>query len=419
MDEPQANNLAAQMEEQLPRDLFDFLKKAGALAHERQQRLYLVGGAVRDLFLERCNLDIDLVLEGDAPKMARELAAINGAQVEVHARFGTASLAWRNRRADLATARAETYARPGALPTVSPGTIAEDLTRRDFTINAMAIELNPTHFGELIDPHGGRKDLDIRTVRVLHEKSFSDDATRIWRAVRYEQRLDFQIEPATLALIRRDINMLETITGDRIRQELELLLKEETPEKALVRLDKLGALAKISPSLRADDWLAETFATAAEECFADKPHSYLYLALLFYRLPPDETKKAISYLHFSKAVAQILRDTAAIRTKTVALSVPGLAPSEVYALVHGYHLVAIKANALGAGSETAAEHLELYMNVLRDVNPSLTGEDLLKLGVPEGPKVKEVLQKLRQAILDGKIATKKEEEEMVRGWLKS
>ena len=247
----------------------------------------------------------------------------------------------RKRSADLATARAETYARPGALPTVKPGTIGDDLARRDFTVNAMAIELNPRHFGELIDPHGGRQDINKKLIRVLHDKSFTDDATRIWRALRYEQRLGFQIEPDTRRLIKRDIDMLETISGDRIRHELELVLKEELPEKALQRADELGVLAKLQPSLKGDDWLAETFALAREQCLPDAPHPQLYLALLCYRLTAGETDTLITYLRLPKATAQVLRDTLAIKAKMKELSTLGQAPSVIYELLHGYGMMSL------------------------------------------------------------------------------
>jgi tRNA nucleotidyltransferase (CCA-adding enzyme) len=417
MNIPDSVNLADEMEEQIPHDLLEFILKAGGLAQKRQQRLYMVGGAVRDLLLERITLDIDLVIEGDAIKMAQELAPINQAKVTLHSRFGTAKLQWRNRSADIATARAETYAHPGALPAVKSGTLLEDLARRDFTVNAMAIEVNPTHFGELIDLHNGLRDINKRLIRVLHNKSFTDDATRIWRALRYEQRLDFNIEPVTLNLIKRDIDRLDTISGDRIRHEMELVLKEELPEKALQRAGELGVLAKINPMLKGDDWLAETFTAASERCIDGTPQPHLYLALLFYRLTTEETEKVISYLHLPKAAAQVLRDTAAIKSRTNELSLRSLAPSMVYEILHGYSLTAIEANTLGAGSETAAEHIELYMNVLRHVNPTLTAEDLLKLDVPEGPKIKEFLKRLREARLDGKIESRKDEEEMVRGWI--
>jgi len=400
VSKPKIINLAERMQEQLPADLMDFIKKAGEAAQKQQQRLYLVGGVVRDLLLERGNLDLDIVVEGDAIKLAREMARLIKAKITVHPRFGTANLLWGKRSADIATARAETYDKPGALPAVKPGTIVDDLTRRDFTINSMAIELNPRHFGELLDPHGGRKDLKRQAVRVLHDNSFIDDATRIWRAVRYEKRLGFRIEPATLKLLKRDVPMLSTVSGDRIRHELELVLEEEEPENAIKRAGKLGVLKQLHSSLKGDDWLAETFAQARDRCLPDEPHPQLYLALLAYRLTADETEQFISYLRLTKATAQLLRDTAAIKDKIKELAAPGLAPSLVYDLL-----------------PTAAEHIELYLNVLRYVNPALSGEELIKLGIPEGPKIKDVLQALREARLDGKIDSKEEEEEMVRGIL--
>jgi tRNA nucleotidyltransferase (CCA-adding enzyme) len=416
INKPENINLARQIKEQLPVDLIDFIKKAGDIAEKQQQRLYLVGGVVRDLLLERSNYDLDMVVEGDAIKLAQEMAQVNRANVTTHPRFGTAKLQWKRGSADLATARAETYARPGALPTVRPGTIVDDLARRDFTVNAMAIRLNPRHYGELIDPYGGRQDIKKRLVRVLHDKSFTDDATRIWRALRYEQRLGFRIEPKTLKLIERDIDMLGTISGDRIRHELELVLKEELPEKALQRAGELGVLIKLHPSLKGDDWLAETFAAARERCLPDEPNTQLYLALLCYRPTNDETDTLISYLRLPKTTAQVLRDTLAIKSKIKELSTLGLAPSVIYDLLHGYGLTALTANSLGSGSETVAEHIELYLNVLRHINPALTGEDLKKLGVPKGPKIKEFLQRLREARLDGKVTSRKEEEGMVRRW---
>jgi len=408
-------NLAKQLGEQLPSDIIDFIQKAGEAAEKWQQRLYVVGGVVRDLLLDRCNTDLDLVVEGDAIKLAQAIAASKKASTTVHTRFGTANLKWASRSVDFITARAETYARPGALPTVRPGSIHDDLARRDFTVNAMAIEINPRHYGELIDPFNGRQDLDKKLVRILHKKSFSDDATRIWRAIRYEQRLDFKIESETLRLIKRDIKMIETVSGDRIRHELELVFKEETPEKQLARAAELGVLEALHPSLRADEWLAETFAAARDKNLPDPTPSPLYLALLCYRLNERELEQLIKYLRLTKTTTQVLYDTLAIKGKTKELAAPGLAPSIVYHLLHGYSATAYIANSIGSDSETASEHIELYLSVLRHVKPALSGKDLEKLGVPIGPEIKDVLQKLREARLDGRIGTKGEEEEMVRG----
>jgi tRNA nucleotidyltransferase (CCA-adding enzyme) len=413
-------NLVQNISERLPEDVVAFIRRAGEAAGRGQQRLYLVGGVVRDLLLERRNLDLDLVLEGDAIKLARELAAGQPSKLTVHTRFGTAKLSWPHRSADFATARAETYARPGALPMVKPGTINDDLARRDFTINAMAVALNPDRFGDVLDPHGGRLDLEKKLVRVLHGKSFIDDATRIWRAVRYEQRLDFRIEPATLALLKQGIAWLDSISGDRVRHELEWVLKEELPEKALRRAGELGVLGKLNPSLRGDDWLTETFVQARERYLPDAlPPPELYLALLCYRLTRSEVEPLITCLRLSRTAAQALRETIALKDKINDLSFHGLPPSRIFALVHGYGLTALTANSLAAGSATAADHIELYLNVLRHVHPALSGDDLKKLGLPAGPRLKEILQLLREARLDGKVTSKKEEEEMVRRVLSS
>jgi tRNA nucleotidyltransferase (CCA-adding enzyme) len=412
---PDKNNLAGYIRERLPQDIVDFIRRAGAAAERNRQRLYLVGGVVRDLLLERHNLDLDLVVEGDAIKLAQEIAKVQGAKVTAHPRFGTATLGWSNRSADIATARAETYIKPGALPSVRPGSISDDLSRRDFTINAIAVELNPIRFGSGIDPYGGRRDIARRTVRVLHNRSFIDDATRIWRAIRYEQRLDFHLEKSTLELLKQGVAYLSTISGDRIRHELERVLKEEMPEKVLRRADELGVLSRINPSLRYDDWLTETFTMARERYLPDTlPQPQVYLALMCYRLTPDETEKLITYLRLPKATAQALQETIAIKGRIKELATPGLAPSQIYGLIHGYGLTALTANLLAAGSATAAEHIELYLNVLRYVKPALGGDDLIEMGIARGPKVKEILQRLREARLDGKVTSKREEEEIVR-----
>jgi tRNA nucleotidyltransferase (CCA-adding enzyme) len=413
-------NLARDIREQLPEDLVYFIKRAGEVAQQQQQRLYLVGGVVRDLLLERDNLDIDMVVEGDAIKLAEVIAGKQSAQLTRHIRFGTARLKWGERSADLATARAETYPRPGALPVVKPGTISDDLARRDFTINAIAIELNPNRYGDIIDPYGGRRDIGSKIVRILHENSFIDDATRIWRALRYEQRLDFRLETATLEILKQCIVWLGTISGDRIRHELELVLTEEIPEKALRRADELGILDKINAALRCDEWLSETFAQARERYQQDNtPSRELYLALMCYRLSSEELGRLIDYLHLPGAAARILREMLGLKGKIKELAIPGRAPSQIYDLVHGYSQTALAAVSLGAGSETAAEHIELYLNVLRHVNPALGGDAIKKLGVPEGPKIKGILQRLRQARLDGKISSRQEEEALVRDWADS
>jgi tRNA nucleotidyltransferase (CCA-adding enzyme) len=419
MSTPEIPNLAGEIKDQLPAAVVQFIREAGEAAEKRQQRLYLVGGIVRDLLLGRLNTDIDLVVEGDAIKLAEEIAASLQAEIITHPRFGTAKIKWANRSADFATARAETYARPGALPDVKPGTIKDDLARRDFTINAMAVELNPRHFGELLDPYKGQTDLRYKAIRILHEKSFTDDATRIWRAVRYEQRLDFLIEPLTLLLIERDLPMLKTISGDRLRHELELVLKEETPEKALVRADELGVLAKLHPAFKADDWLVEMLGMLRKLDDRENPEPSMYIAVLGYRLTVTQAEKLVGYLRLTKEAARMLKDALDIKEKANELALPGQAPSVIYELLHGYDPAALKVVYLAAGDGVMSDNIDLYLNVLRHVKPALGAADLMRLGVPEGPKIKAALKFLREARLDGTIDTKKGEADWVKGWTKN
>jgi tRNA nucleotidyltransferase (CCA-adding enzyme) len=280
-------NLVNQINKQLPVELIEFMQLAGDVAARMGQKLYLVGGVVRDLLLERKNLDLDLVAEGDAIKLAEELATIKKGRVIAYSRFNTAKIKWNKWSVDIATTRAEVYEKAGSLPVVQcGGGIENDLVRRDFSINAMAVYLDPLHYGELIDLYRGREDLEKGHIRVLHDYSFRDDATRIWRAVRYEQRLDFKIARHTLDLIKQDISYLDAISGDRIRHELELVLEEERPEKAILRADELGLLAKMCPAMEADERLAKMLVKARGIMQPYSPPQELYLAFLVYRLSP-------------------------------------------------------------------------------------------------------------------------------------
>jgi len=409
-------NLADKIKSQLPAELVNLMRVTGGIAQRQSQNLYLVGGVVRDLMLGRPNLDLDLVIEGDALSLAKELAAVFPGKMVTHPRFGTAKLQGVKWSVDMATARSETYARPGALPTVRPGTIKDDLFRRDFTINAIAIELNPGRYGQLLDLYGGNDDIEHKLVRILHEKSFIDDATRIWRALRYEQRLGFRLEPLTLKLLKRHINYLDMISGDRIRHELELALKEECPEKVLRRADELGVLVKLHPALRGDDWLAEKLAQARQVA-TEVPSVGLYLALLAYRLTGVEVEQLISYLKLPRTTARNLRDTVNLRDKLGLLRKPGMARSKIYFRLNGYFPPAITANAIATDSAVVRERLNLFLAKLRYVRPTLTGADLKAMGVMPGPRMKEILNRLLEARLDGRVTSKRGEAELVKTWL--
>ncbi len=411
------SNLATIIEQQLPPELVSLLHTAGEAAHQRGESLYLVGGAVRDLLLGQNNLDLDLVVKGSAIDLAQRLAPASPAKLTTHPRFNTAKIQWGRWSVDIATARSESYARPGALPDVQPGSLKSDLFRRDFTINAMAIRLNPGHYGRLIDLYGGRDDLGNKLLRILHQKSFTDDATRILRGLRYEQRLGFRMERHTLWLLKRDIAMLDTISGDRLRHELELILKEEHPERVLRRAGELDVLRPLHPALKGNGWLEDRFEQARRLTAPSPPPVGLYLALLAYPLAGDECEQLISRLRLPKSPAQALRDTHSLKDKLPALADPELPPSHVHRLLHGHSPLAITANMLASDSHIARKHIRLFRDKLRYVKPALTGAHLLRIGVPSGPHVKEVLQQLLEARLDGAVASQWEEEIAVVRWL--
>ncbi len=407
-------SLSRQIEKQLPAELVSFIQTAGEVAAGEGQKLYLVGGVVRDLLLGRSNLDLDLVVEGDAISLARQIVATTGGKLVTHPHFQTAKIRWNKWSVDLTTARSETYDRPGALPRVKPDSLASDLFRRDFTINAMAIELSPGSYGRLIDLYGGKSDLGQKLLRILHEKSFIDDATRIWRGLRYEQRLDFQLEANTLRLLKHDVGMLDTISGDRIRHELELVLKEEVPEKVLHRAEELKVLARLSPTLKVDDWLVEKFGQARQLSRPDSPALGLYLALLLYRLSIKDNEALISRLRLPKALAQTLRESQKLKKSLEVLADLDMPSSRIYNLLHGINQSAMWANYLASDSPPAREHIQLFLTRLRYVKPALSGNDLQALGIAPGPRIKEILQQLLDARLDGKVTTKQGEVEMVR-----
>jgi tRNA nucleotidyltransferase (CCA-adding enzyme) len=412
-------NLAQQIEQYLPQSLLELVKNISEQAAKCDQKVYLVGGVVRDLLLGDPSLrsgphfDLDLVVEGDAVKLAQQVVETSQAKLLTHHRFGTAKLRYENFTLDLATARRETYAKPGALPTVAPGTLKDDLIRRDFSINAMALSLAANDYGELIDPHHGKSDLEHRLIRILHPGSFSDDATRILRGVRYEQRLRFELEAQTAQLLKRDVSMLDMISGDRIRHELELIFKEKLPELVIKRLAELGVLPRISPFLKSDDRLAERFDKARQ---LKKPAQLptLYFCLLVYSLSEKGIEQFLSRLNIPAKLSRAMRDTARLKINLPLLDKPSLKPSEIYYLLREYEPMAIQANAIATESLTAQRHVQLFLTKLRYVRTSLDGKELKRLGISAGPEMGKVLQELHKARLDGEVSTRTEEEELAR-----
>lgn len=406
-------NLASKVKSYFPKELLELLRDTSKEASKLGQRVYLVGGIVRDLLLGYPNFDLDLVTEGDAVELAKRIARISGAGLVIYPRFSTAKIKSGDFAIDIATARSETYARPGALPAVTPSSIEKDLFRRDFSINAMAISLTAEDYGQLLDPHRGKDDLHSHLIRILHPDSFSDDATRILRAIRYEQRLGFNLEHETARLLKRDIPMLDTISGDRIRHELELIFREELPERAIKRLGDLGALQRINHSLGGNEWLAAKFDDARR---LGKPGELpaLYFCLLAYPLNGEQLNQLVSRLNPSAKLTKTLKDTARLKLHLTQLNKPSLKPSDIYYFLHEYDPLAIKANIIAEGKPVIRQHLQLFLSKLRYVKSCLNGEDLQRLGIPAGTKLGEILEILHKAKLNGEVTTKDEEEKLAR-----
>jgi tRNA nucleotidyltransferase (CCA-adding enzyme) len=406
-----AMNLARQVEQYLPRQLLELVRDISEQAAKQGQRVYLVGGVVRDLLLGYPNFDLDLVVEGDAVKLAQQVAETSQAKLLAHHRFGTAKLGYENFTLDLATARKETYAKPGALPAVTPGILQDDLVRRDFSINAMAISLAANDYGELVDPYQGKNDLEHCLIRILHPESFSDDATRILRAVRYEQRLCFELESQTAELLKRDIPMLDTISGDRIRHELELIFKEKQPEFVINRLGELEVLQGISPFLNGNGWIVEKFGNARR---LKKPTQLpsLYFCLLIYSFSEKDIEQFLARLNIPAKLSRAMRDTLRLKTRLPLLDSSSLKRSEIYYLLKEYEPLAIQANAIASEPSMAQRYLQLFLTKLRYVRTSLNGEELKRLGISAGPEMGKVLRVLHKAKLDGEVRTRADEKKL-------
>ncbi len=406
--------LGRQINHLLPREPADFLRRAATVAEGQfGERLYLVGGAVRDLLLDRTTHDLDLMVAGDAVRLAETIQAARPGKFRQHRRFGTAKIVYADFAVDFASLRDETYARPGALPDVKPGSIATDLKRRDFTVNAMAASLMPNDFGKLTDLYGGLSDLENGLIRVLHAGSFSDDASRIWRALRYEQRLGFKLEPETKTLLRRDLPMLSTISPERLRYELECVFGEELPERTLSRAADLGVLACLHPDLEFGEAAAARFQKAREFRSPKTPSPDLYLALLAYDLP--ETTRLGRELRLTKRGSRTLADLTSVKTGLATLADETTPPSRVYRQLHGLDVTALQAAAV-ALPDAAASEVNRYLEIYRYVKPALNGHDLIELGVPPGPEIVRLTEKLRAALLDGQIGTRREEITRVKRW---
>ncbi len=403
------------LEGEVPSEVRSLLRDLSSLADARGLGIHLVGGAVRDLFLGRPALDFDLVVEGDAPAVAQAAAERFDGRATEHRRFRTAKLYVNNLEFDLVTARKERYDRPGALPRVRPGTIEDDLLRRDFTINAIAVSLSAASFGRVSDPTGGRADLTAGVLRVIHDRSFVDDATRILRALRYQARFGFRLDPTTATLLREAVGFLETISGARVRHEIERVLAEDRPELAFELAKESGALVAIHPALGWDGWLTERFVRAR---VLDLGRPDVYLALLGWRMTAEAATSVTQRLSLNRADAKILVEAGRLSRLLPELSKPDVKPSELAEALAPFGEAALLAGQAAADSSLVEERLVRYSAEIRDVRPELGGADLRKLGVGAGAQIGEALAMLKGARLDGEVGSRAEEKALIMRWLR-
>lgn len=401
---------------QLRRDLLARLPPTTCSAVESivaaaEGAVYAVGGSVRDLLLRRPIVDADLVIEGDAPTIVRR--ALPRAKVTLHVRFRTASVAIGGIRIDVATSRTETYDCPGALPRITPAPIDEDLRRRDLSVNAMALRLSGG--AALLDPAGGARDITERRIRVLHEASFRDDPTRIFRALRYAARLDFEVDPRTEELLARDVRYVDAVGGERLRREIELMLGEPTGGRALDAARGAGVLQRVHPALSWDNARAAALGAPV----ARVPRLPYGFALLAATASPDEGSAIVSRLHLKRDEAAAVSAVASMASTAQVLRRPTAKPSGIVVVLDGYSLAAVAAWA-AIESDPIARQLALrYLDEWRHVGPLLHGDELMALGVPAGPHVRRGLQLIRAARLDGWAGDRDDERALALRFAKS
>jgi tRNA nucleotidyltransferase (CCA-adding enzyme) len=437
---PGVLNLTDRLDQTLPPIRLSLLRAIANIATNQRVALYIVGGFVRDLLLERHSLDFDLVVEGDAIGLAEQLCQKFGGRLTTHSRFGTAKWIIGEFREslgvilghtdssdelpeylDLITARTEFYTHPTALPTVEQGSIKLDLHRRDFTINTLALRLDGNHYGKLYDYWGGMNDLRERKVRVLHSLSFVDDPTRILRAVRFEQRFKFTLETRTEELLTQALTMLSRISGERIRHELDHIVDEVECVAMLARLNQLGLLSTIHPALRWNKQIEQRFLALEKspppffeslpaEMGEELSKRKLAYMLWMIGLSKSQTQDLLHRLKYPKAQAEQIE--AACKLWDDLPDFLDMPPSFVVRRLDDVAAPPIYANCLASQDGRVCTILLTYLSRWRKVNPTIRGYDLQERGLAPGPAYKRILGALKDAWLDEKVRSVEEEKEL-------
>lgn len=407
------------------------LKTIGTLADEMDYRVFIVGGFVRDLLLRVENFDVDIVVEADAIKFARQLAKRVKGSLVMHRKFGTATVVMPDKfKIDVATARWEFYRHPAALPEVEFASLRDDLYRRDFTINAMAIRLNRKGLGTLIDFFDAQEDLKKKLIRVLHDQSFIDDPTRIFRAVRFEQRYNFSIEKRTENLIKRAVSlrMFNKTEKQRLRNELILLLKESVPLKAVLRMAEFQELRFIHPEVALNDKTIKLFAAVTRTIeYFRKEFSHkrnidtwlLYFFPLLEHLSYKQVQDVCNKFVFTRG--DTLRILAAKKLSPgilKKLNSKRMNPSQIYRLLKPLSYEIILFVMSRAKTERVKKRINSFFKDYDKAKIRLGGSELKGLGISPGPRFKRILDKVLYARIDGKLKSKAEELEFARKLIK-
>ena len=427
-----ALNLADRCRAQLSPALQTLLQVAAQVAEEMGLSVYAVGGFVRDLLLGVKNEDIDLTVEGEGIAFARHLAATLGGTCERPSAFGTAVVvAPDGHKVDVATARSETYKHPAALPTVRPGTIRDDLFRRDFTINTLAFALHGPQAYALLDWYGGYADLSEGIIRVLHNRSFRDDPTRIFRAIRLAQRFGIILHPHTLRLLHRAVHKgwIAGLSGARLWREVRLMLAGESPVQCLLRLDELGVLPQIDPALtlsqerlglltRVYEARVELADTAPDAVGRAWP---AYLAALLQGLDASVIRRVCARMALSpRATQELIAGLGVVEDACRRLCGDGDArPSAVVAALRPLPSDLVPLLMAWCPQRECQQLIRHYLTTWRHIRPCLTGDDLKRLGAQQGPQIGRLLARLQAAKLDGEAPTREVEEALVSTLLRS
>lgn len=412
-----SENLASMLNKRLPRRIQELFGECGVTAEKLGYKIYLVGGMVRDLLLHRDNTDVDLVVEGDGIRFAEAFARSHGCTMASHKRFGTASIVFPDRfKFDVATARTESYHAPAALPIVQGGILRQDLYRRDFTINTLAIDLSPGHFGTLLDYFGGWDDIHQGIVRVLHSLSFIDDPTRTLRAIRFANRFNFQISADTKRLLHGAVEsrVPERLSGKRFWSELRNLLMEEHPIPAVRMLHHYKLLQFIHHSIQLDGFLLDLL-YQIENVLAwfhlNFPSEHvigwkLYLMALLEKLTRPERLSVAQEFQLTADVQDLLRyyktNTRDIYARLKATPSGG----SLYFSLREYPLESLMYAMARIEESSHKQQIALFLRDLRKAKLEINGDDLLALGVSRGPAIKEILDQIMREYLDGNAATR-------------